>query len=171
MFYLKSKFPSPYGVSFILIKQNKIIKGIHKYSFRLLTEYHSFLFSINVIFKSSYMFPSPYGVSFILIDNDNDYHVHCYQFPSPYGVSFILIITRRVINMLTMRFRLLTEYHSFLFQRLGCYNQYSKKVSVSLRSIIHSYFHTSSLLFLIIPLFPSPYGVSFILMINLQYMI
>ena len=62
-------------------------------------------------------------------------------------------------------FRLLTEYHSFLLE-------YEKEntsinhiiVSVSLRSIIHSYdreynFHLER----DASLFPSPYGVSFIL--------
>ena len=63
-------------------------------------------------------------------------------------------------------FRLLTEYHSFLrrnFPKLD--KEISSRVSVSLRSIIHSYFVKP--LNLIISgkdgLFPSPYGVSFIL--------
>ena len=37
-------FPSPYGVSFILIScLNLILKDLRRSSFRLLTEYHSFL--------------------------------------------------------------------------------------------------------------------------------
>ena len=39
------QFPSPYGVSFILILGEVIYIGSdYDYSFRLLTEYHSFLF-------------------------------------------------------------------------------------------------------------------------------
>ena len=88
-------------------------------------------------------FPSPYGVSFILIlfdaDNSALWEV---KFPSPYGVSFILIQNR-------------TNHHSK-----------SLYVSVSLRSIIHSYFkHTYCYLYIFNKkVFPSPYGVSFILM-------
>ena len=91
------------------------------------------------------MFPSPYGVSFILIKmyNLNSYTTED-KFPSPYGVSFILIYYRcyRLIKlkailvsvslrsiihsyrkrgdkyekMFYLCFRLLTEYHSFLYK-------------------------------------------------------
>ena len=63
-------------------------------------------------------------------------------------------------------FRLLTEYHSFL---CTCYSLNrsirTSIVSVSLRSIIHSYYMNSNFLFqdLRFGKFPSPYGVSFIL--------
>ena len=116
-----SLFPSPYGVSFILIFK----KGI------------DFLLII------CYMFPSPYGVSFILISIIIVIYIflikkwvsvslrsiiHSYylynefnkslmwgnQFPSPYGVSFILIFKDISIINLSISFRLLTEYHSFL---------------------------------------------------------
>ena len=66
------KFPSPYGVSFILI-YIKTIKGVDKMevSFRLLTEYHSFLCKAfnkdKTLSGMLVVFPSPYGVSFILI--------------------------------------------------------------------------------------------------------
>ena len=40
-------FPSPYGVSFILI-YNDVLKDVEEVSFRLLTEYHSFLFIIEI---------------------------------------------------------------------------------------------------------------------------
>ena len=65
------EFPSPYGVSFILItfKNTTIIK--------------------NAVIE----FPSPYGVSFILIYDKNKYKAYEKGFPSPYGVSFILIYT------------------------------------------------------------------------------
>ena len=68
--------------------------------------------------------------------------------------------------MIILCFRLLTEYHSFLFNdKLECIDEF--KVSVSLRSIIHSY---KDLIFqsyntVIAIMFPSPYGVSFILII------
>ena len=63
-------FPSPYGVSFILMKTNGK-KNI----------------------KRSNGFPSPYRVSFILIQNENKFYTtgFSFQFPSPCGVSFILI--------------------------------------------------------------------------------
>ena len=90
-----------------------------------------------------------------------------YQFPSPYGVSFILILNLFYIRKLAtdVGFRLLTEYHSFLssrkysiyflhflcFRLLTEYHSFLSvfryiitniiiyHVSVSLRSIIHSY--------------------------------
>ena len=69
--------------------------------------------------------------------------------------------------MIILCFRLLTEYHSFLFNdKLECIDEF--KVSVSLRSIIHSY---KDLIFqsyntVIAIMFPSPYGVSFILILK-----
>ena len=66
-----------------------------KVCFRLLTEYHSFLLGYSV-------FVSLKGLK---------------EFPSPYGVSFILI-------------------KKYLF----CIEKIEDIVSVSLRSIIHSYF-------------------------------
>ena len=64
-------------------------------SFRLLTEYHSFLLHTSMDIKNMDMkFPSPYGVSFILIILGEikgiEIQALC-KFPSPYGVSFILI--------------------------------------------------------------------------------
>ena len=116
------------------------------------------------------MFPSPYGVSFILIYKKCFQHIyikiyvsvslrsiiHSYErwrryrsykrkskFPSPYGVSFILMdmIIEAVADTIVLGFRLLTEYHSFLFiNSLIDYEITEDEVSVSLRSIIHSYF-------------------------------
>ena len=88
-------------------------------------------------------------------------------FPSPYGVSFILIRTEdgvylycRTIN----NFRLLTEYHSFLLVNGTHKVKYTSPISVSLRSIIHSYYiQEKSIIPVIVETFPSPYGVSFIL--------
>ena len=91
-------------------------------------------------------FPSPYGVSFILICSwiKQLKNLKNLSFPSPYGVSFILILHSIFNDKLKdkkLGFRLLTEYHSFLYasdllEYLNC-NIYI--VSVSLRSIIHSY--------------------------------
>ena len=61
-------------------------------SFRLLTEYHSFLF---------------------LELYNNLFRVKT-EFPSPYGVSFILILNLEIDIITEKSFRLLTEYHSFL---------------------------------------------------------
>ena len=90
------KFPSPYGVSFIPIEYTastfndaviivsvSLRSIIHSYSrnvfnllrgediesFRLLTEYHSFLYDnyMKTVIKEHCKFPSPYGVSFIPI--------------------------------------------------------------------------------------------------------
>ena len=64
-------------------------------------------------------FPSPYGVSFILIYVILVRYTNTYQaikFPSPYGVSFILIYKDKKEDATVIA-----------------------SVSVSLRSIIHSY--------------------------------
>ena len=87
------EFPSPYGVSFILIGYDWEV----------------------IELEDENRFPSPYGVSFILIgyvifglyDSPT-------MFPSPYGVSFILIVVDYAIDNKNSSFRLLTEYHSFL---------------------------------------------------------
>ena len=112
-------------------------------SFRLLMEYHSFLqsrmkikiqlllvsVSLWSIIHSYYMsfkehnnrevsFPSPYGVSFILTKKILNVSNHTLGFPSPYGVSFILT-KKRVKHynpIYKTTFRLLTEYHSFLWE-------------------------------------------------------
>ena len=87
------------------------------------------------------IFPSPYGVSFIFIWLDLWIKKGVTRlFPSPYRVSFILIL--KTVNFWSSlkNFRLLTEYHSFLWT-MGTKKEYiwTKK-------------------------FPSPYRVSFILM-------
>ena len=139
-------------------------------SFRLLTEYHSFLLKLKsgTILELYYRFPSPYGVSFILILNI-------------YVIEWVLLLvsvslrsiihsylggcTMNKIKSKYVSFRLLTEYHSFLsscnysikffenksFRLLTEYHSFLYMiifdqcilllyfVSVSLRSIIHSY--------------------------------
>ena len=98
------------------------------------------------------------------------------MFPSPYGVSFILIkFKSNSIEVKLLGFRLLTEYHSFLFEKI-CYNTIRELgrevcVSVSLRSIIHSYNLTFKLYPFTSITFPSPYGVSFILIRHRQRVI
>ena len=67
---ITSSFPSPYGVSFILMSSKDSTYSIITISFRLLMEYHSFLLNNNVKLYAvvfGFEFPSPYGVSFILI--------------------------------------------------------------------------------------------------------
>ena len=122
MFYIytkNKKFPSPYGVSFILILKDFTSKDLKNVlCFRLLTEYHSFLCLINVEMKY-YL----YITSFRLL---TEYH------------SFLLIKLWKFLKVYLQSFRLLTEYHSFL-----------------LLYIISKIKNRSE--------FPSPYGVSFIL--------
>ena len=67
--YNTRRFPSPYGVSFILIGRYALGEDLG---------YNPF--------------PSPYGVSFILIPMSKFIkRPEEVEFPSPYGVSFILI--------------------------------------------------------------------------------
>ena len=90
-------FPSPYGVLFILIVYGwDGTRSEPELSFRLLTEYYSFLLLKDLAREVYY-----YG-----------------GFPSPYGVLFILIIwtTEGIYNVFC--FRLLTEYYSFLLKIL-----------------------------------------------------
>lgn len=117
-----------------------------RFGFRLLTEYYLFLLKMHdgVVLIEANKFPSPYEVLFILIKSTfiNKRKItnwvsvslwsiiHSYgaqqlatyrmqkdsMFPSPCGVSFILICFLKIIRIHT-----------------------STEVSVSLRSIIHSY--------------------------------
>ena len=92
------KFSSPYGVSFILTSLKFKYSTISYSSFRLLTEYHSFLQKILNVSNHTLglEFPSPYGVSFILTFKTNGvYDKPVCPFPSPYGVSFILTHNRQ----------------------------------------------------------------------------
>ena len=93
------------------------------------------------------------------------------MFPSPYGVSFILMFVTNIglsgVQVLE-RFRLLTEYRSFLFYFIDMVNVPKEfYVSVSLRSIVHSYVGAPEVICVYQPKkFPSPYGVSFILILT-----
>ena len=138
-------------------------------SFRLLTELYSFLSIYNRKNNNGYtvMFLSPYGVIFILTETGRSIRMTNLKFPSPYRESFILIYNTRMVN------------------HIRCYSS----VSVSLWSIIHSYlritlctlnllfssdFRLFTELYSFLPKrilrvnddsieFPSPCGVSFIL--------
>ena len=124
MFYIytkNKKFPSPYGVSFILILKDFTSKDLKNVlCFRLLTEYHSFLCLINVEMKyylyiTSFRLLTEYH-SFLLLYIISKIKNRS-EFPSPYGVSFILInlhIKAKKEYGKHSSFRLLTEYHSFL---------------------------------------------------------
>ena len=115
------KFPSPYGVIFILTKCNNQLMPMIIISFCLLTEYHSFLSfrsetqikevesSVSVSLRS-YIHSYPkiwlYGIStgYIKVSVSLRIYIHSYwslawsetteaiAFPSPYGVIFILMI-------------------------------------------------------------------------------
>ena len=115
-------FPSPCGVSFILIYTiNKIDINFDVNSFRLLAEYHSFLSAREWLIFGKYI-----NIGFRLLA---EYH-------SFLSIFFYFLMYLRYI----FSFRLLAEYHSFLFKlfiHICCYVLYL--VSVSLRSIIHSY--------------------------------
>ena len=96
MIKFKNGFPSPYGVSFILIMSKlfslsalQVLK-----SFRLLTEYHSFLL-FNLLYSNDID-----ELSFRLL---TEYH------------SFLFKNFYRILKIFLDSFRLLTEYHSFLF--------------------------------------------------------
>ena len=111
--------------------------------FRLLTEYHSFLFikrSLHIWVKKTYFRLLTEYHSFL----SNDFFVY---------------------SIHALNFRLLTEYHSFLcFKLIYLKLSFIIYISVSLRSIIHSYLNTNKDMTLDeYSKFPSPYGVSFIL--------
>ena len=76
------------------------------------------------------------------------------MFPSPYGVIFILIFNIIEPCYQTTSFRLLTELYSFLSTNLSWAIEAQCKVSVSLRSYIHSY----AVIFIIIAI--ALFGVS-----------
>ena len=90
------KFPSPYGVSFILINERLKLKAF-KSLLKFPSPYGvSFILIYGMKAKTigswdNKTFPSPYGVSFILMSKNIRHLPVFYKFPSPYGVSFILI--------------------------------------------------------------------------------
>ena len=116
-------------------------------------------------------FPSPYGVSFILILKKNR---------SDEDVKFkkISVSLRSIIHSygilgeikgveLEISVSLRSIIHSYLGERIRNWKKKLMKISVSLRSIIHSYLFGRKYSFIgeFKKGFPSPYGVSFILII------
>ena len=92
------------------------------------------------------------------------------MFPSPYGVSFILIIEAQWKNKnIGGGFRLLTEYHSFLFTGLKLSDYYDGETDEGFRLLTeyHSFLFVLVSVGRILYEFPSPYGVSFILISKL----
>ena len=134
-------FPSPYGVSFILIYYftNFLYLVFIKVSVSLWSIIHSYQYILLFLFSFYYRFRLLMEYhSFLYNDTFFNIEIDGYEFPSPYGVSFILII--------------------ICILKSG----YIYRVSVSLWSIIHSYYFSSDNNDDFI-WFPSPYGVSFIL--------
>ena len=113
------KFSSPYGVSFILTSLKFKYSTISYSSFRLLTEYHSFLQKI------------------LNVSN----HTLGLEFPSPYGVSFILTQQYRLKRIVyhSISVSLWRIIHSYLNCNIYILNKKVVNISVSLWSIIHSY--------------------------------
>ena len=115
-------------------------------SFRLLTEYHSFLCWYRTWYsfrRLGIKFPSPCGVLFILIElrfwlrQTRTWHVSV----SLWSIIYSYIKTsKKWLKKQWLSFRLLAEYYSFLW---------TNKYSLSTEDDILK--------------FPSPYGVSFIL--------
>ena len=90
-------------------------------------------------------FPSPYGVLFILIASKIGAKVvvATTKFPSPCGVLFILILrlkgdTEKNSKGVSVSLRSIIHSYGKLW-KFKLYGDY--EVSVSLRSIIHSYFY------------------------------
>ena len=92
------------------------------------------------------------------------------EFPSPYGVSFILIYNWLLwwLYVRWVSVSLRSYIHSYEIISSGDITAFSDVVSVSLRSYIHSYkmeFTRRNGWYIFV--FPSPYGVSFILINNI----
>ena len=151
----------------------KNIKGykLNSYSFRLLTEYHSFLCDASDLYKHCYSYVSV-SLRSIIHSYVNGYAINkctkgIYKFPSPYGVSFILIGRWCINDIHQYTDSVSVSLRSIIHSYIVVYIFLIKKwwVSVSLRSIIHSYFKKNIYRIKIFLEFPSPYGVSFILII------
>ena len=90
---MNEEFPSPYGVSFILIKNVKCIKSRDRVSVSLWSIIHSYRSKMKKLLNvSNHVFPSPYRVIFILTSFNLYYYWYWMLFPSPYGVIFILTL-------------------------------------------------------------------------------
>ena len=113
-------------------------------SFRLLTEYHSFLLKCNNLLyrrlKVSVSLRSiihSYRYNYLLFTQS----FVCFRLLTEYHSFLFWGHMHEATIMKVFGFRLLTEYHSFLFMKRFSKYQFNirKWVSVSLRSIIHSY--------------------------------
>ena len=166
-------FPSPYGVSFILIFIFLFLI-IQWGGFRLLTGYHSFLSNLFAISVTSIflMFPSPYGVSFILICVFIFYKMQCWLFSFRLLMeyhSFLFRLVILIVLVIILSFRLLMEYHSFLLIIKPLLMLILCIFSFRLLMEYHSFLWVSACEWLIFGKyikFPSPYGVSFILILT-----
>ena len=119
---------------------------LNSFSFRLLTEYYSFLCTREVIYmikkvKSFRLLTEYYS---FLLEQKTEF-IYTVELP------IVSVSLRSIIHSYTLitfnvfsclySFRLLTEYYSFLLEKnlKGCKDSFKFRVSVSLRSIIHSY--------------------------------
>ena len=120
-------FPSPYGVSFILIISIAIVVYIFLIkkwvSVSLRSIIHSYFIKDIKEVTEYIQFPSPYGVSFILIQ--------WYKALYPRKIYKVSVSLRSII-------------HSYGRWCINDIHQYTDSVSVSLRSIIHSYLSNST---------------------------
>ncbi len=91
-FKTELEFPSPLRVSFFLIIETKGHWIIGGNGFRLLSEYHFFLYE------------------------EKDFNFEPFErFPSPLRVSFFLMLYTQQYGDVQDCFRLLSEYHFFLY--------------------------------------------------------
>ena len=104
--------------SFLLIKcSNQLMVII---SFRLLMEYHSFLF-LSDYSKGTKVseFPSPYGVIFILTKivskSFTTHQAKNFRLLTELYSFLLYVMTLLIKSLSHTSFRLLMEYHSFLF--------------------------------------------------------
>ena len=170
---MKIKFPSPYGVSFILILRN-VFNLIYEAGFRLLTEYHSFLYTREFIQPSKFSFRllTEYHSFLLTMKSGNVIELK----GDIVSVSLRSIIHSYLFQVLLMflyllRFRLLTEYHSFLLKG-DILTITSNVISFRLLTEYHSFLYKvlySYDTIICITKFPSPYGVSFILILKVWY--
>ena len=122
--------------------------------FRLLTEYHSFLWFLDGMmgFLVRLKFPSPYGVSFILIERCDTIWIIWRKCVSV-SLRSIIHSYYEYINANDdsneVSFRLLTEYHSFLWTKQGCFkSERSKHFCFRLLTEYHSFLFNTSYLVL-----------------------
>ena len=195
-FFNIARFPSPCGALFILMgygSKTKCKIKLFKVSVSLWSIIHSYVLSkAHIHMKRILEFPSPCGVSFILMFLRFNYllwliirfhllmeyssflwrkicfistqKIKSFCLLSEY-YSFLWLDEKKVYRALRWRFRLLAKYHSFLFFILNGFLKHSLK-SFRLLAEYHSFLLNLRVIMVvdITNQFPSPYGVSFILM-------